>query len=212
MSDPSPTSEQLILYVLGELDEDEAALIADHVTASAATAAYVDRVRRVLETMRTDDSRAPTPAAIRSAVAAFVPSRGPVALAWLEQARRCVAQLVFDTRAQPALAGFRGGGAGYQLGYDSDEGRVDIRITPEARPARGRFRVRGQITPRQGGDVGSVALVTAGTSNAVTIAIADEHGRFRLDAPSGRYDLVAEVAAGALIAPDLEIGYHSGDA
>jgi anti-sigma factor RsiW len=206
MNDPSPTNEQLILYVLGELDRDDAALVAAHLASSGPAAEYVARVREVLETMRTDDSQAPTSAAVRSALAALVPQRGPVALAWLEQAKRIVARLVFDTRAEPALAGFRGGGTDYRLGYDSDEGRVDVRITPEAGTARGRWRVRGQVTTRQGAGVNSVALVTAGTTRAVTIALPDRHGQFRLEVPSGVYDLVAELATGALIAPDLDIG------
>jgi hypothetical protein len=156
--------------------------------------------------MRTDDTQAPTSAAVRSALAAFVPRAGTITLAWLEEARRYVARLVYDTRAQPALAGFRGGGAGYQLAYDSERGRVDLRITPAAGSRRDQWRVRGQIMTSPGADVGSVALVTAGTSHAVTVAVPDQHGQFRLDVGRGTYDLVAELMTGALIAPDLEIG------
>ncbi|UCD75506.1 MAG: hypothetical protein JSV91_01035 [Phycisphaerales bacterium] len=198
--------EQLVSFVLGELDQDEAAAIAVHLASSAPAAEYVAKLREVLETMRSDDSEAPTAAAVRAGMAAFTQQAHSMPLAWLEQAQRYVLRLVYDTRAQPALAGFRGGDAGYQFAYGGEHGRVDLRVTPAEQGQLGRWSVRGQVTTPEGVNIGSVALVTGGTSSTVGISVPDQHGQFRFDAEAGKYDVAVELDTGALIAPGLEIG------
>lgn len=209
MSEQSITDEQLILYAVGELAPSEATATERHLAGSPQAAAYVAKVRTVLETMRTDKTEAPSVEVIKRTISAFSgggESRG--SLAWLEPLRRRVAELMFDSRAQPALAGFRGGSSSYQLAYRSDLGRVELRVSPGQRPARDAWRVRGQVTAgqRERGDLGSVALVIPGTSDALVVAKLDQHGRFKLDTQCGKYDLAVQFGAEALIAPNLEIG------
>lgn len=209
MSEQSITNEQLILYAVGELAPSEKAATERHLAGSPQAAAYVAKVRTVLQTMRTDKTEAPSVAVIKRAISAFAgDGEGRGSLAWLERLRQRVAQLIFDSRAQPALAGFRGGGSSsYQLAYHNDLGRVELRVSPPQRPAQDAWRVRGQVTPGQReGDPGSVALLTPGTSHALAVAELDQHGRFKFDTPCGRYDLAVQFGAEALIAPNLEIG------
>lgn len=209
MSEQSITVEQLILYAVGEMAPSETAATQRHLAGSPQAAAYVAKVRAVLQTMRTDETEAPSVAVIKRAISAFSgggESQG--SLAWLEQLRRRVAKLMFDSRAQPALAGFRGGSSSYQLAYHSDLGRVELRVSPPQRPAQHAWRVRGQVTAgqRDGGELGSVALLTPGTSHALAVVELDQHGRFKFDTQCGRYDLAVQFGAEALIAPNLEIG------
>lgn len=208
MSEQSITDEQLILYAVGELAPSEKAAMERHLAGSPQAAAYVAKVRTVLQTMRTDKTEAPSVAVIKRAISAFTGGgEGRGSLAWLEPLRRRVAQLIFDSRAQPALAGFRGGSSSYHLAYHSDLGRVELRVSPPQRPAQDAWRVRGQVTAGQReGDPGSVALLTPGTSHALAVAELDQHGRFKFDTPCGRYDLAVQFGAEALIAPNLEIG------
>ena len=141
------TDEQLILYAVGELAPLESVATERHLAASPQAAAYVAKVQAVLETMRTDESEAPSVVVIKRTIAAFSGGgESQESLGWLEPLRRRVAQLIFDSRAQPALAGFRGASASYQLAYDSDSRRVELRVSPPQRSARDAWRVRGQVT------------------------------------------------------------------
>ncbi len=207
------TDEQLILYAVGDLADPEATATESYLTGSPQATAYVAKVRCVLETMRTDDTEAPSIAMIKRTVMAFSGAEatdeqsGP--LAWLEELGHRVAQLIFDSRAQPALAGFRGGTSDYQLTYDSDMGRVELRVSPAERVAHKAWRVRGQVTPeqhREGGAFGSVILLTPGTTDALAVAELDQYGRFKIDSDGGTYDLAVRCGDEAMIAPNLQIG------
>ena len=210
MSEQSITDEQLILYAVGELAPSEAAATERHLAGSPQAAAYVAKVRTVLQTMRTDKTEAPSVAVIKRAISVFSGGgEGRGSLAWLEPLRRRVAQLVFDSRAQPALAGFRGGTSDYQLTYDSEMGRVELRVSPAERVALKAWRVRGQVTPeqhREGGAFGSVILLTPGTTDALAVAELDQYGRFKIDSDGGTYDLAVRCGDEAMIAPNLQIG------
>ena len=106
------TDEQLILYAVGDLADPEATATESYLAGSPQATAYVAKVRCVLETMRTDDTEAPSIAMIKRTVTAFSGAEGTDEqsgpLAWLEELGHRVARLIFDSRAQAALAGFRG--------------------------------------------------------------------------------------------------------
>jgi hypothetical protein len=50
--------------------------------------------------------------------------------------------------------------------------------------------------------------VAGGTAEAVAETTPDRHGRFKIDAPAGVYDLLVQLDAGerVIVAPDLAIG------
>ena len=111
------------------------------------------------------------------------------------------AVLVFDSRAQPVLAGVRdAGGSAFKLLFESGETSVDLFCEPE----RGEWRIAGQVlspTPLQGG--WSVSA-SSGEHRAETEA--DALGEFRLPAlPPGQYELTVRGAEREILLPGVEL-------
>lgn len=117
---------------------------------------------------------------------------GPLDAAWsalLSQARAFIAELALDTRARPALAGFRAGpGTGFQILYRSGQHEVFIEIKPP--DGEGHFRLDAQIETGGAGVPGCpIVVARAGTPERLLELRSDPEGSFRLELPAGRYDL-----------------------
>lgn len=205
MSEQPITNEQLIRYATGELESKEVAETEAHLLSSPQATKYIEKVRSVLKTMQTDDTQAPSLSLIKRTVATFsaVEERSP--LAWLEPLRQVIAKLIFDSRAQPALAGFRGSSDGYQLTYKNELACVDLGVTKQ-QTHRDTFRLRGQTTTEQKREFGSVALLETGGKTPHAVAEMDKHGRFKIDAKPGKYDLAVQIGDEALIVQEILIG------
>ena len=206
MTDQHPSFEELVAYASGELAGE---LTGEQAAAmeSAAAASTVAQLRRVLELLRTDESE-PVPAdARRAAWAAFRSrgNRGPAA--WLAAAERLVASLLSDSRAQVAMAGYRGAPSTYRLAFESPCGRIDLQLMPPGEPALDAWRIHGQLMLHDDVESGAVALTTREAS-PVAVTDPDEHGCFCVEATPGNYDLLVEVDDGAraIVIQDLEIG------
>ncbi len=201
--------QQLVAYASGELEGQEAAQVEAYLARWSIAAGDVTRLRETLEIMRSDDSEEPTPEAVGRALAVVARSRKPVAprrpLAGLD---RILTRLVFDSRAQLAIPGYRGPASSYQLAYECEQGRIDLHVLPTSPVARGWYRIRGQVAWRSKVDSGFVCLIKKGADEPVESVMSDQHGRFRVDAPPGVYDLLIEVAQGdqVLVASDLDLG------
>ena len=204
MNDQPISNEQLILYAIGDMDIDIARVEA-FLSSSPKSEEYVALVRRVLEIMAGDDTEAPTVDAVERALDVFNMEPCEQKTGWLKGVRQVVADLIFDSRDQVALAGFRGSCSTYQLAYEVDQIRIDLRVSRFDDPQGAGGRVRGQITSPKSGAVGSVALTRAGTTDVVASTRSDEHGQFRLNGESGMYDVVADVAGVVILAPGVEI-------
>jgi hypothetical protein len=199
--------QELVAYALGELPPDEAALLEARLALAPALAETVAGIRALVDTMRSDDSEAPTARAVRRAIAAALarPRRRSAAEV-LQEAARVLARLVFDSQAEPALAGFRGGGEARQLAFESEVARVDLRLTPRA-ASHAVWRLRGRIMPHRGGDgdLGPVLVRNRVVGAPVVEAEVDEGGRFAIDVPRGGYEIMVGVA-GAALALEVELG------
>ncbi len=206
MKEQAVTDEQLVAYASGDLDGRAASTVEAYLAVHADAARTVTGLRRVIDTLRRDDTAEPAADAVRRALAVFGPlDKATAGASWLGGAARIIADLVFESRNQMAPAGFRGGGSTAQLAYECVRGRIDLQILPQ--PAAHPWRLIGQVSVTDRGLVESVALLDqAGTIVASTSP--DSHGRFRLESRPGIYDLLVELDGGdqEIIAPGLEVG------
>jgi hypothetical protein len=172
------------------------------------TAADIAKLREVLETLCTDDTEPPTAEAIRRALAAWSVRRAGRILEWLRQAERVVADVVYDNRQRLAMPGFRGTASTCQLAYKSSSGRVDLQVRRIPQSLNGWWRLRGQVSHADTLAIGSVAIVSSGTQEAVAVTKPDRYGRFKIDSPPGVYDLLVELDYGerVIVAPDIAFG------
>ena len=209
--------EMLLDFAIGALGGIDAKRVAALVKADPDLSSRVARMQFILATLKADDSVAAPSEVIRRGL--MVWSRAGFSLSstrasicsWAAQTHRCIAELVFDSRTPLALAGYRTAGAtatpdapsDYQLAYTSPAGRVDLQVTN----ARQGWRLRGQVASADPVEVGAVTLLPIDGGQTVE-AVADGSGQFRIDAESGRYDLLIELDHGlrAILAPDLEVG------
>jgi hypothetical protein len=204
----APTYEQLIAFAAGELPMGEAAAVAAHVQGDPDAAAVVSAWRTASETLRRDDSVAPSAAAMQRARAIFAQRAATMSSStsrvagWIESAQRFLAHLAYDSRVQPAAVRFAGDDDRINLTFETEEGDIDVqaeRLRDED-SAESRWRVVGQIS-----DAGSdeddgpreVALVRHDEAIPVVLAITDEHGVFALETDSGAYELLIRAAAKA---------------
>lgn len=200
------TFEHLVAYTSGELGACDAAMVEAYLADLPEAARTARRLHEVMSTLRADDTVPATADAVRRALATSSPFATP-APDWLAPLR-LIARLVFDSRAQLAVAGYRGGAARYQLAYESEPVRLDLQVLPRERSAGDAWRLRGQVTVHRDAQLGEVALLAERTETLVATAIPDHLGRFKIDSPSGVYDLRIELDDGtrSIVAPRLEIG------
>jgi hypothetical protein len=128
-----------------------------------------------------------------------------------------VAELIYDSRATPALAGFRGAVGATHLTYTCEAGEVDIQISRANAGRQGLTRLIGQIetlhTPRlarlrsgQGRDAGDGGDGASGGGwRTVAETSIDRTGIFTFDAAPGRYDLTISLDQSAITIPSLEL-------
>lgn len=209
--------ETLAALASGELDPAAAATARDALRHDPAARAMVHRMERAIAAMRTDDSSEPSRDAVERTKAAVATAleRGRRNVAseptgtWWRSLTEAVARLVYDSRAQPALAvGYRGGVETRQMTFVASEGcdelELDLQIAPPASSgATGgsdpgeRCRVLGQLSPTNDdaprcGERAVVALHSE-TRDPVAHAETDRNGVFAFSLPPGRYDLVCGV-------------------
>lgn len=198
-NDPT-TIEMVTAYCVGELDQDQAARVEAAVAGSPVLARMVAELRGVIRTLSTDDSvspsRALTDRAKAIAAAAWDAGSLPGRVArWFDRAADAVASLVFDSRAQLAAAGFRGGSSsGTQLAFECDGVEIDLMASePESAP-RGQWIVQGQVDAADR-PVRAVAMLPADRSDAAPgdvraiELIPDDRGQFRFTTTSPIFGL-----------------------
>lgn len=175
--------EQIVAYCLGELDAQGTAAVDARVAGSAELRAMLGRVQLVVGSMRSDDGVMPRREVVDRVKALALPKVS----AWWSRAADMVASLVFDSRGQLAVAGFRGATAGRQLSFACDEGEIDLMITePDARQQA--WSIRGQIDAKGDRLPESIALLTTGAEGAIEVAV-DQSGQFKLVCGASSFDL-----------------------
>ncbi|MCA9289613.1 MAG: hypothetical protein KDA25_00705 [Phycisphaerales bacterium] len=146
MSEPI-SDIQLLQYAAGETTDDDdriGAWIATHADAAALVARYRDVADLVADGL--DDA---PPAAVLEAKAIFDPSRLPRPTRWWETLQQVVADILFDSRARPALAGIRSVGVAFQMTCQIPDVEIDLQFEPDAEgmvdDVASRWTMLGQI-------------------------------------------------------------------
>jgi anti-sigma factor RsiW len=207
MRQENVTFEQVVAYASGELTGREASTVMAYLAVLPEAARTAQRLQEVIQRLRDDDTVPGSAVAVRRALA-LLQSRDDVPTPdWLAPIR-LFATLVFDSRAQFAMAGYRGSAASYQLAFESEPARVDLQILPQDGTVGDRWRVRGQVTVRDDAEVDAVTLVAEHTDTALATAVPDQAGRFKMDSVAGVFDLRIDLDDGTrtVIASRLEIG------
>ncbi|MBI5863957.1 MAG: hypothetical protein HZB38_05535 [Planctomycetes bacterium] len=189
----NPTDEQLAAYAAGEAGVDAAA-IQQYLTVNPAVAAGVARLRTAINAMRTDRSVSAPAELIEAARTIFRPRIAAAGESWWARASRVIAELVFDSRNQPALAGYRASAsAGFQLAYETEGGDVELQFEPGTGDAN-RWRVIGQVNREESSESVDIAVLSATDASLVRELRADDSGVFTLDLDAGDYDFCVNVA------------------
>ena len=206
MKQQDVTFEQLVAFASGELTGPEASMVEAYLAVLPEVARTTLRLQEVIQRLRADDTVAATPDAVRRALNLLQSLDQVPTPDWLAPVR-LFARLVFDSRAQLAMAGYRGGTASYQLAFESEPARVDLQILPQDRVGDA-WRVRGQVTLRDNAELDGVTLLAEQTETVVATAVPDHAGRFKIDSPAGIFDLRVDLDQGtrSVIASRLEVG------
>lgn len=203
-----PNFEQLVAYVTGRIDAQEATRIEQHLARHPADARTVECLRAVVAAGRAGPLATVPDATLAAAKALYaerrVPQAGPsVWAAVLESARRLIAELVFDSRPQAALAGIRGGGGAFQLSYRCELAEVDMEIEKAATGAT--WRLMGQISSTGNSQPRCVMLTERGSNVPLTSVDPDEHGVFSLQAAQGEFDLLVILDSSVLVIAGIDM-------
>lgn len=204
MATHKPDMNSLILLATGQLDAEQAARIRQAAQSDPHLAARIARVRRIVETMRTDDGVDPPLATLRRAIAIGAP-RPEAVSAWWERLAQVVADLLYDSRATPALAGFRGGDDAYQLTYETPDIEVDLEVQASLGQDQPPWQILGNVggvTPDEPADV---VLLSSDSGEPVVQTQTDPRGNFRLPADSGRYQIGIRVGERAIMLRDIDM-------
>jgi anti-sigma factor RsiW len=195
--------EMLLAYVAGESSPAEEVEVRKMIATDPHALKLEARLRTIVTALRSDDSQAPPTPVVAEVQALFRSRRPPPAPGALAAIQRVIAQLVFDSRATPAVAGLRGGNRIYQLAFESDLAAVDLEIAPA--PHADARRILGQISPSGGQRVRTIHLAPSAGGAATSSAHVDAHGGFTLDTSAGRFDVVIRFDAGELVLPNLDV-------
>lgn len=199
-------TELMIARVLGECTPEEASRVDAAVNSSPDLRRQFDRIRNLVETLRTNESVNPPTALVEKAKALLAPPRPTSSFTdWLTRVERIIADLIFDSRAPAMLAGFRGTTTERHLTFRSNAAELDIAIKAPDK-AQIAWTVRGQVDCQPQVSASTVGLVRTDSGGLVAETTADERGRFVLSAEKGRYDLVVRLGDRCLSAREIELG------
>jgi len=204
--DDDPISiESLVAFAAGEMDQSDAHSIEARISVAPELASRVQEIRQVLNAMQRDDTRVPRSVTIRRAIALFTEREKLVPSAWLNPAFRAVAELIFDSRRTPAIAGFRGGSLGYHQSYRAGASVIDLQIAAPTDPEAPIWKVRGQVESSESTEPGTALLSETQNNRVVAQAVPDEAGCFTLCASAGQYDLVIGIGVQSIVVPHLQL-------
>ena len=203
------TYEQLIAFAAGELVGEPADRVEAYLAGHPEAAETVARYRTAGSVLRADDGVDPPPPAVADAKAIFrprpAPSGGPSVA---DVVADFMARLVYDSRAEPALAGVRGAVTGFQLEYDLPESDAQLElqadVDDEGADSR-RWRLVGQVSPPASAPPARITLCRAGSLTPIAQIDADERGVFVLKLDPGTYDLHVHLPGGVTVVPDIRM-------
>jgi hypothetical protein len=210
MSNAKITYRQLIAYAAGELPAEEAAQVQAYLAANPSAAEPVALYRQARAALQNDQGADPPVDVVAKAKRIFAAARSDPAPGWLARLEQFIGELVFDSRAEPALAGYRGAATTFQLSFECEVASVDLEAEPlvdgnTVGADESQWRIMGQVDLRQPDALVELALVEQGAGAKVADAVADEHGMFTLEVKAGRYDLLLRVGDKVVVLRNIEI-------
>jgi hypothetical protein len=204
MTETNELFENLVAYAVGELNAEEVRSVERRLADSPSLRADLDAIRQFLKTMREDDTVMPQEHLIQRVLRIFDQNNVHNSSSTLERTGRFIAQLIFDSRAQPTLSGFRGRGEGYHLMYASEVGEVDLQVTRDSAASSKLLEIRGQVSAADAHPT-LIHLARRGDEETIREAYTDQQGTFRFDTQPGWYDLRIEFAEKTLLVEDVHI-------
>lgn len=196
--------EQLLALAAGELDEPTAAAIQQQVSQSPQLAEQVRRLQGAIRAMRSDDSVAPPADIVAKAKSLFSRLHQPLRRRWLEGLREIVATLVYDSRLQPALAGYRSARQAVQLSYSAEGASLDLQVDAGT-ASEDQRNVIGQVSRPSPSVPLRIQFYTSDSPQPVAECPVDESGMFSLSIGAGRYDMAVRADEWAVVVPDLQV-------
>ncbi|MBS0198210.1 MAG: hypothetical protein JSR77_15765 [Planctomycetes bacterium] len=203
-SNDNPISAaDLAAFVLGELDAEQARVVERQAARDSGTARMIEQFRRVIGTLKDGPLESPPRLSIERAVSLFRAPEAPMAaaLGWITAGTRRVLDLIFDSQAQGAIAGFRGDTESRHITFASGEVEVDVLV--ESEPAK--VVMRGQVSGTEAKEVVATAI---GTHEVFAMGRIDGEGGFVLESKSRECDLHIRTSTGVLTLRG--IGEHRG--
>ncbi len=204
MNESRPDLETLVRFALEECDTIQKSQVQRWLDANGGTQPELDRVRLLLQTLQTNEScEAPRELVWRiagmMAPAAQIDSSAP----WWEVLQSVIATLVFDGRATPMVAGYRGVGTRGHITYATNLAELDLELS-EHGGDEGQIDVRGQIQAEQG-RADEVAFVFLRDPDRIVSVIPDERGLFRLSLLPGAYSVHCRLGSVTMDVPEIHI-------
>lgn len=204
MTYPKITFERLADFFSDNLNEAEAAEVRQQLDQADPGDPLHARLRSVIDDLRNDDQVEAPPGLVERAIGLMNSRREAARSSWLARMSAAVAELVFDSRAQVTLAGFRGGSASAQLSFETADATIDLRLSRhESGPL---WRIQGQLAPCLTDRPATVQLLESYTLHEHARTTSADGGRFELDAAPGAYDLVIERSDQSIVIDELRIG------
>lgn len=197
--------EKLVAFALGELGTADTAEFEAHLARTPSDRGLFERVRGVLETLKTDDTAEPDRALVDRVKSRFGEIVGQPTPGLLERVKEIIATLVFDSRVAPAIAGFRGAPSGYQLAFSSDVADVDLQVVAPETRGEPIFTIRGQVSSPASGATSPAVLTRPGETAPVATGAVDARGLFCIKTPPGTFDLRFALPDALLTVPSLQI-------
>lgn len=201
-----PSFERLIDYLDNQLDSAEAERLAAHLSAGcpqcAETCDWYERVRAIASG---DESIEPPLWVFKRAVRIF--ENKPTRPRFVERIGQVVASLIFDSLAQPAIAGVRSTETtNRQLLYRAGDYSIDLQVAPAENlcaDLTGQILKEGELAFES---VSGLQLEISRRGEPVFSTMTDDLGEFRIDGVDyGLYDLRIDVEDGSITVSGLPL-------
>jgi len=200
-----PTLEQLLAFADGSLEGAAAQAVEQALRTDPEAARTVAWYRQAKLVIRTDDSVAPTTAAVERAMSLFVRHAAP-RKGWRDLIDRFVATLVFDSRVTPLAVRSASAEDHRQWTFESKGMEIDLQAQRTvARDQAEGWSITGQVSDASDHSPMPIALFATGADEPLIESHTDAHGMFQFAAPPGRYHVLLMTSQGVVEVPSLDM-------
>lgn len=197
---------RILDWLEGKLPEDEARAIAEQLPmadeATQADLAWLREFQAIKGAVKMASPSAEVREVLRRHFADYARPRPPPGLF-----RRLIADLIFDSRTQPVLAGLRSAaaeGLQRQLIYTTEVAEVALNIQPIAEGQR--LAVTGQVFPTTDAAPEAFSIQLLRQALQAGLTTADELGEFAFDGvPADEYEIILSTAQFEVVIPSVPL-------